>query len=106
VLANFPILYLDNEEIRPFYFSHAQTDKTYIFGFGLEKLPDKENESTHLRKKALASEELKELIKRKLPIIRLVWIQLFQTPLPKLVETSSLISGDEIPLIGFLRKLL
>jgi hypothetical protein len=54
MLANFPIQYLDNEEIRPFYFSHAKNDKTHIFGFGLEELPDKENESALLQKKTLA----------------------------------------------------
>ena len=34
-LANFPIKYLDNEDMRPMYFSHAKTDDTIIHGIGL-----------------------------------------------------------------------
>lgn len=38
LLANFPIKYLDNESMRPMYFSHKKTEKTIIYGFGLEQL--------------------------------------------------------------------
>jgi hypothetical protein len=69
-------------------------------------LRDEENESMLMRKKALASEELKELIKSKLPIGKLLYIQLFQTPPPKLVDASSINGANQIPLIGFLRKLM
>jgi hypothetical protein len=35
-LANFPIKYLDNEDMRPMYFSHAKTSKTLMYGIGLK----------------------------------------------------------------------
>lgn len=33
-LANFPIKYLDNEDMRPMYFSHVKTAQTFIYGIG------------------------------------------------------------------------
>jgi hypothetical protein len=36
LLANFPMMYLDNEEMRPMYFAHKPNEKTITFGFGLE----------------------------------------------------------------------
>ena len=39
LLANFPIKYMDNEEIRKRYFSHkAVKDETILLGFGLDYL--------------------------------------------------------------------
>jgi predicted acylesterase/phospholipase RssA len=41
LLANFPIKYLDNEHMRPMYFSHRQdASKTILYGFGLDPIPD------------------------------------------------------------------
>ena len=34
-LANFPVKYLDNEDMRPMYFSHAKTKETNMYGMGL-----------------------------------------------------------------------
>lgn len=36
MLANFPMIFLDNEEMRPMYFSHRPNHLTKLFGFGLE----------------------------------------------------------------------
>lgn len=41
MLANFPIIFLDNEEMRPMYFSHKPNAKTRLFGFGLEQITEK-----------------------------------------------------------------
>jgi hypothetical protein len=38
LLANFPMMYLDNEEMRSMYFAHKPTEKTTMFGFGLDDL--------------------------------------------------------------------
>ena len=43
-LSNFPIKYLDNEKIRPMYFSHPKTEKTVLYGFGVNKIPDEDFE--------------------------------------------------------------
>ncbi len=41
LLANFPIKYLDNEHMRPMYFSHRQhPDRTILYGFGLDQIAD------------------------------------------------------------------
>ena len=44
MLANFPLKYLDNEKMRPMYFSHKRIKKeedpenyTDLYGFGLEE---------------------------------------------------------------------
>ena len=34
-LSNFPVKYLDNEDMRPMYFSHMKTQKTMMYGVGL-----------------------------------------------------------------------
>lgn len=34
-LANFPVKYLDNEDMRPMYFSHAKDVNTEMYGIGL-----------------------------------------------------------------------
>ena len=45
LLANFPIKYIDNEDMRPMYFSHCKNPKTTIlYGFGLDHIPDKRTE--------------------------------------------------------------
>ena len=37
LLANFPVKYLDNELMRPMYFSHKKNHKyTILYGFGLD----------------------------------------------------------------------
>jgi predicted acylesterase/phospholipase RssA len=59
VLANFPIKFLDNESVRPFYFSHGKTEKTRIFGFGLNKLNEAEDSEIAAKKEKMASEELR-----------------------------------------------
>lgn len=66
--------------MRPFYFSHAKTDKTRIFGFGLNKLKETDDLEIIRKKQKIASEELSELIKKRLPIGKLLYIQLFKTP--------------------------
>ena len=38
MLANFPIKYLDNEEMRPMYFAHKPNAVTTLFGFGLREM--------------------------------------------------------------------
>lgn len=38
MLANFPMKYLDNEDMRPMYFAHKTTSNTKIFGFGLDEI--------------------------------------------------------------------
>ena len=44
-LVNFPLQYLDNEEMRPMYFSHRKTEKTSLLGFGITSLkPSREPE--------------------------------------------------------------
>ena len=47
MLANFPLKYLDNEKMRPMYFSHKRIKKeedsdnyTVLYGFGLEERSD------------------------------------------------------------------
>ena len=35
VLANFPVKYLDNTQMRQKYFSHPNNENTIVFGFGL-----------------------------------------------------------------------
>lgn len=44
LLANFPIKYLDNADIRRKYFSHEFVEgKTILYGFGLDFLDSKKN---------------------------------------------------------------
>lgn len=39
LLANFPIKYLDNEMMRPMYFSHKKNEnQTILYGFGLDQI--------------------------------------------------------------------
>jgi hypothetical protein len=39
LLANFPLKFLDNEKFREKYFSHTSVkEKTFLYGFGLDKL--------------------------------------------------------------------
>ena len=46
-LSNFPIKFLDNESVRPMYFSHMSSNKTRIFGFGLEEVTEEEKEKAN-----------------------------------------------------------
>ena len=47
LLANFPVKYLDNEDMRPMYFSHKTSEeKTIMFGFGIRGM---QTESKDLR---------------------------------------------------------
>lgn len=47
LLANFPIKYMDNEELRQLYFSHKAVDKlTFLLGFGLDALGPERYELT------------------------------------------------------------
>ena len=43
-MANFPVKYLDNENMRPMYFSHPKIDegenKTIMYGFGLNAIKE------------------------------------------------------------------
>ena len=41
MLSNFPIKYLDNENMRPMYFSHQPNKLTKLYGFGLYEIPSK-----------------------------------------------------------------
>jgi len=42
LLANFPIKYLDNEMMRPMYFSHKKHPRhTILYGFGLDEIETK-----------------------------------------------------------------
>lgn len=41
MLSNFPIKYLDNDHMRPMYFSHKTTE-TKIYGFGLLEVKDEQ----------------------------------------------------------------
>ena len=59
MLSNFPIKYLDNEKIRPMYFAHPKTEKTILYGFGLNYIPDKEFEEEKEEKKKAAINKLK-----------------------------------------------
>lgn len=44
MLANFPVKYLDNEDMRPMYFSHKKTESTIMYGFGINGLKDSEED--------------------------------------------------------------
>lgn len=106
VLANFPIKFLDNEELRPFYFSHAKTERTRIFGFGLNMMKSAEDTEIEKRRQKIASEELSELIKKRLPIMKLLFAQLFRTPKPGIVKVEDMAHFHEIPLFEYVRKLI
>ena len=42
LLANFPIKYLDNQMMRPMYFSHKQNPRhSILYGFGLDQIESK-----------------------------------------------------------------
>ena len=43
LLANFPIKYLDNQLMRPMYFSHQKSDQySILYGFGLDQVESRE----------------------------------------------------------------
>jgi predicted acylesterase/phospholipase RssA len=66
LLANFPIKYIDNEEMRPMYFSHQKNPKnTILYGFGLEQIEEKVNRYQEKYKEE-ATLELKEHIQSKI----------------------------------------
>lgn len=58
-LANFPVKYLDNEDMRPMYFSHAKTKLTTIYGLGLKTYITETQEQKKLKDRAK-----KKLLKR------------------------------------------
>jgi predicted acylesterase/phospholipase RssA len=62
LLANFPIKYLDNEHMRPMYFSHRQNaDRTILYGFGLDQVEDPQEDGKEKEiAKQLAIAELKD----------------------------------------------
>ena len=105
MLANFPIMYLDNEEMRPMYFSHKKNEKTKIFGFGLEEIP-KEEDPGAIQKHEKAMDELTEAIKKRLPYLKFLWTQLVHTPSPEIVKVSSLMPLTEIPIFDLLSKVI
>ena len=39
MLANFPIDCIDNDDMRPMYFSHVKDEQTIMFGVGLQQCP-------------------------------------------------------------------
>ena len=50
MLANFPVKYLDNEDMRPMYFSHKKTESTIMYGFGINGLKDSEEDKKFFSK--------------------------------------------------------
>ena len=59
LLANFPVKYIDNEDMRPMYFSHCKNaENTILYGFGLEEIAEKVDEE-HEKKKEEAIKDLK-----------------------------------------------
>lgn len=54
MLANFPVKFLDNEKMRPMYFSFIKNDKTSFYGFGLNQLAQDPNPEIDLKKKKLS----------------------------------------------------
>lgn len=109
MLANFPIIFLDNEQMRPMYFSHKPNQLTRLFGFGLEQVteepPPEVRRQQEERMKRLEA-ELSELISKLMPKLELLYYQMKYVPRPEVVPTSSLIPLEGVPLVGFLYKLL
>ena len=72
MLANFPIKYLDNENMRPMYFSHPKIssveNQTIMYGFGLNALPE---ESSSDYSEIFA--RMKEIVMDKVKSRRFVW---------------------------------
>jgi predicted acylesterase/phospholipase RssA len=63
LLANFPIKYMDNEDLRKKYFSHAATkDLTVLLGFGLDFLEAGRYELTEKQKTTARQSNLKAQI--------------------------------------------
>ena len=55
-LVNFPLQNLDNEEMRPMYFSHQKTEKTLLWGFGIKSFkPSQETEELERINKEIGS---------------------------------------------------
>ena len=60
MLSNFPIEYLDNERMRPMYWSHPKRKTTEIYGFGLNEVKDpayEERQKAKLKEATNAVEE-------------------------------------------------
>ena len=55
MLANFPIKYLDNDKMRPKYFSHERSkENTILYGFGLHSIgkeAEKKEKKANLKEK-------------------------------------------------------
>ena len=61
MLSNFPIEYLDNEKMRPIYWSHPKSKTTNIYGFGLNYVQDSSYEAKKKKKLTEAKDHLMEV---------------------------------------------
>ena len=110
MLANFPIKYLDNEDMRPMYFAHKPNEHTTLFGFGLreveaEEKPQEEVDAEN-KKKAEMYEKIVKRIKSNLSISKLM-LEFLKVPLKsEVVDPKNLTNPRSIPLVDFLMKLL
>ena len=112
MLANFPIKYLDNEEMRPMYFAHKPNAVTTLFGFGLRELEEKvvtmtkEEEEKMMNAKKEKFDKLVKKIKANVSYPKLV-LALARVPVSSQeVDPQKLTKPRDIPLVDFLLKLL
>ena len=111
MLANFPIKYLDNQEMRPMYFAHKPNAVTTLFGFGLREMEEEHKKSdeqveAESKVKIQKLEKLVKKIKANVSYPKLL-LALAKVPLKtEIVDPQKLAKPRDIPLVDFLLKLL
>lgn len=108
MLANFPMMFFDNESMRPMYFTHKSNENTRVAGFGLEEIPDKaEGEALSKKRDALIA-EMAATLKSNLPWgYRTRIIKNFGfADNPRELRPEEYIDPATIPLLDFIVKLI
>jgi hypothetical protein len=95
--------------MRPIYFSHRQNSKTKLFGFGLEQIPEQPTIEAQKQKDEKIERlrgELSDLILKHLPKLKFLYYQMRYVPKPETIPVEDMIPIGEIPIVGFMYKLL
>lgn len=108
MLANFPMMYFNNENMRPMYFAHKANcsdpvveNRTKIVGFGLNEIPDPQIAEKAKVEAAKLSKKLSDLASANISKVKLAWHIARSTE--TVIEPYYL---GNIPLLGFAYKLL
>lgn len=80
------------------YFSHMSNRLTKVFGFGLEELSENDVGNPVIANQK-GMKELLELVRKRLPLFRILYEQLMHTPPPQFIPVASMATLSEIPFL-------